>query len=762
MKRFKNTLQTLKSSSFFRRILFSFIFTFSIIFFIFFFILTGFSARKYKEDKIHTNDQQALHSLEVTDNLLKNIYTNVSSMFTENQSLLDLIYGQQWSDTSQIKAIHMIDTIQSSSSYIHSVYLINNRLDKVMTNFQFYNTENFFDQELLRFLEETEPSLTPVFYTPRHINRYASYDNVDRLSYEAVWSLIFHSSQAGAMVINIDSTAFSNLLDTSPQSKASFYLLNNENQVMLSDNNEDYGTVFSNKALLDKMNRADRTSGHFLLNTEGKKYTVSYSKDSSLGIAAVKMEPYTILDSVRSLLGVSFGFSLLYILIGLVLSILVAAFLYKPVDLLKTSILQELPELPKGNSRDDFSMLSSVYHSIMSKNNSLAKYKDAYLSQFQEHELTKFLQGSSAAIGPESYTELSMLFPEDGFCIVLIDLDTQKSTSGALEGKPDDIALVMFSISNIADEIFSSACTFRKMESSYSCLTYILNFQEQTPFPLEEKLTQLHDLINQHFHVSFSIGTSSVVKDLDDLPQALSEAESSLNQRFVHGFNSIHIYNPADQTSSVGLAYPFELENEIISSLKSFSPQKVKGALDKFFAVTEGCPYSQIHLYLMWLNYNIQRFEYLNQLEPSLANLDSAHTLPEIRSLLESKCLSIIQLMEDKKNNGSERKELLEKLEHLIEKNLCNPNLSVIYLASEVHLSVNYLRSIYKEQTGDSLSNHIAEKKMQMIYDLLLDTDMNIQDISDKMGFTTKNYFFTFFKKHAGMTPSQYRSLHKK
>lgn len=656
----------------------------------------------------------------------------------------------------------MIDTIQSSSSYIHSVYLINNRLDKVMTNFQFYNTENFFDQELLQFLEETEPCLTPVFYAPRYISRYASYDSVDRVSNEAVWSLIFHSSQAGAMVINIDSNAFSNLLDTSPQSNASFYLLNNKNQVMLSGSSEDYGTVFSNKLLLDKMNKADRKSGHFLLNTKSKKYTVSYSKDSSLGIAAIKMEPYTILDSFRSLLGVSLGFSLLYIFIGMVLSFLVSAFLYKPVDLLKASVLQELPELPKGNNKDDFSMLFSVYHSIMTKNNSLAKYKDAYLSQFQEHELTKFLQGSSAAIDPEFYTELSMLFPEDCFCIVLIDLDTQQTTPEPLEGKPDDIALIMFSISNVADEIFSSACTFRKMESSYSCLTYILNFQEQKPVPLKEKLTQPHDLINQHFHVSFSIGTSSVVKDLDDLPQALSEAENSLNRRFVHGFNSIHIYTLTDQASSVGMAYPFELENEIISALKSLNAQMVKGALDKFFTITENCPYSQIHLYFMWLNHNIQRFEYLNQLEPSLANLDSLHTLPEIRSLLENKCLSIIQLMEDKKNNGSERKELLEKLELLIDKNLCNPNLSVIYLASEVHLSVNYLRSIYKEQTGDSLSNHIAEKKMQMIYDLLLNTDMNIQDISDKMSFTTKNYFFTFFRKHAGITPSQYRSLHKK
>ena len=36
---------------------------------------------------------------------------------------------------------------------------------------------------------------------------------------------------------------------------------------------------------------------------------------------------------------------------------------------------------------------------------------------------------------------------------------------------------------------------------------------------------------------------------------------------------------------------------------------------------------------------------------------------------------------------------------------------------------------------------------------------MTIQQVSDTLGFTTRNYFFTFFKKHTGMTPKQYRLL---
>lgn len=761
MKRFSHTFQTLKNSKFFRKILFSFIFTFSVIFFIFFTLIMGFLSNKYKEDRIRTNDQMIAHSEEIADSLLKSIHTNSSVLFTGNQTVMNLMYGNTWDDSREIRAVDMVDSIQNSSTYIHSVYLINYALEKVMTNFQFYSTEDFYDQELLQLLQDTAPSSTAFFFLPRTVNRYASYSNIDKPS-ERIWSLIYYSSRAGAMVINIDSDAFSRLLDLSADNGDSFYLLNNNQQVLYSSDDTLYSTRFSDPKILSKISSASAKSGHFVAEQDNRKYTVSFSKDSSIGLISIKMDPYTLFDSAESLLGISLLTSVFYILLSLLLAFLVTSFLYKPVDLLKNSVLAELPELPDKKSADEFSMLTSAYHSIILKNHRLEKYVDACLSLSQERELTRFLQGSADAIAPDAYAELSLLFPENYFCILLIELDTQKQDNGTLTGTPNDISLVMFSISNVADELLSSACAFRRMETSYSRLTYILNLKDSSLAPLKGLLNQLHDLINTHFHVSFSIGTSSVVNEMDALPLALREAENSLSQRFVYGFNHIHIYSEQDIPSTESLLYPFDIESELLLALKNLNSEKTREALDSFFNRISTYPYSQIHLYLLWLNYNIQRMEYQNQTDLEPVNLDTAYTLSEIHDLLEHHCMSLIQFLSDKKSSGSERKDLLNTLEELIEKNLCNPNLSVIYLAAEVHLSVNYLRSIYKEQTGESLSAYIAAKKMELIYDLLLNTNLNIQEISDKLGFSTKNYFFTFFKKHAGITPSQYRNLHRK
>lgn len=761
MNRFYNTFRTLKGSRFFRKVLFSFIFTFSIIFFIFFFIVIGSLNQSYKKDKIKTNDLSVSHFEQTANNILKDIYGHTVTLFTSDHTLLNLIYGKEWDTGMQLEAMNTVNAIQNSSDSIHSVNLINLRLKKVMTNFQFYSFDDFYDQELLNLLENTAPSSSPVLFMPRRVNRYAPYESHPARQPDAVWSLIYHSSKSGAMVINIDSRAFSGFLNTGNSDKSRFYLLNNQNQILLSDGMDNFGLSFPEKALLDEISAFPQKSGHLTVRLEGKKYTVSFAKDSSFELTFLKLEPYTLFDAANGLIGFSLGISVFYLLLCLLLAFVMSGFLYRPVDLLKSSVLSALPELPEEISDDDFAMLSGAYHTISMKNSRLEKYKNAYLSRSQEQELMKFLQGSSAAVTPASYTGISMLFDKNHFMVVLMELDTQKEEEpDSLTGRPGDVGLVMFSISNIADELFTSLCPFKRIESNYSRLVYILNFDGELP-EIPKILEQVHSLVNEYFKVSFSIGTSSTVCELDDLPAAKAEAENSLNRRFVDGYNSIHCFRLEDTSTENSQSYPFEIEKELITALKGLNHQKVMEALDRFFQKIASYPYSQIRLYLMWLNYNLQRFEYINNLETTPADLETAHTLSEIRTMLERRCTASIQFLEDKKVTNSDRAELITRLSSLIDENLCNPNLSVVYLADEVHLSVNYLRSIYKEQTGDSLSDFITRRKMELISDLLLHTSMTIQDISDKLGFTTKNYFFTFFKKHTGMTPGQYRNLHK-
>lgn len=76
-------------------------------------------------------------------------------------------------------------------------------------------------------------------------------------------------------------------------------------------------------------------------------------------------------------------------------------------------------------------------------------------------------------------------------------------------------------------------------------------------------------------------------------------------------------------------------------------------------------------------------------------------------------------------------------------------------IALSVH--INHLNRSVKNVTGKTTSAHIAARIMKEAKALLQHTDWNISDIAYSLGFEYPSYFTLFFKKHAGLAPTQIR-----
>ncbi len=83
--------------------------------------------------------------------------------------------------------------------------------------------------------------------------------------------------------------------------------------------------------------------------------------------------------------------------------------------------------------------------------------------------------------------------------------------------------------------------------------------------------------------------------------------------------------------------------------------------------------------------------------------------------------------------------------------------LSVEEIASEVHLSKEYLSSRFHAETGMTMRSYIANQKVIAAKELLTFTDMSIIDIACFLSFSSQSYFQSVFKKRAGETPQEYR-----
>lgn len=79
-------------------------------------------------------------------------------------------------------------------------------------------------------------------------------------------------------------------------------------------------------------------------------------------------------------------------------------------------------------------------------------------------------------------------------------------------------------------------------------------------------------------------------------------------------------------------------------------------------------------------------------------------------------------------------------------------------VAAALHVNACYLSSIFKKETGKSLTVFITELKVEEAKRLLESTAFPITTICYEIGFDNPSYFTEVFKKVTGMTPKDYKA----
>ena len=88
-------------------------------------------------------------------------------------------------------------------------------------------------------------------------------------------------------------------------------------------------------------------------------------------------------------------------------------------------------------------------------------------------------------------------------------------------------------------------------------------------------------------------------------------------------------------------------------------------------------------------------------------------------------------------------------------------DLSLDVLGAMVHLHPNYLSKMFKEVAGENLSNYITDAKMKRAAELLLHTDLKIQEVMNRLGYQKSQHFSKLFREKYGMSPREYRSEYR-
>ncbi|WP_230398102.1 response regulator transcription factor [Novisyntrophococcus fermenticellae] len=100
---------------------------------------------------------------------------------------------------------------------------------------------------------------------------------------------------------------------------------------------------------------------------------------------------------------------------------------------------------------------------------------------------------------------------------------------------------------------------------------------------------------------------------------------------------------------------------------------------------------------------------------------------------------------------------LVSRINAYIGENI-DTDLSLVSIGNMAGLNPAYATRVYKEITGKSINQYIAEQRVDVAKRMLKNTSIKIQDIAVATGMNTASHFTRFFKKHTGYAPQEYRN----
>jgi two-component system response regulator YesN len=96
-----------------------------------------------------------------------------------------------------------------------------------------------------------------------------------------------------------------------------------------------------------------------------------------------------------------------------------------------------------------------------------------------------------------------------------------------------------------------------------------------------------------------------------------------------------------------------------------------------------------------------------------------------------------------------------------INTNFTDPDFSVSKMAEDINLSPNYLSAQFRTLFNTTIISYVTSMRIELAAELLSTTDLSINEIALKCGFSGSDTLNRSFKRKFHITPSKYRGSYK-
>ena len=259
---------------------------------------------------------------------------------------------------------------------------------------------------------------------------------------------------------------------------------------------------------------------------------------------------------------------------------------------------------------------------------------------------------------------------------------------------------------------------------------------------------QICSIITKEYHTDFSIGTGSIVTEINELHQSYHTALTSFGEN-----------DPLQDDAEKSFAIMQKMLDYIQAGLK-------EDALECLNMMQNLLSSNSSYLFSIYSRTKLVSI-YTTFLHAQDIPVDEHDVLPLISSNKDDELFDWLKTDVERvcelltKRNQDAEWIIKQKIVAYLDQVYTDSTLSLTSAADHFGISIYFLSKYLKEQTGMGFREYVSLRRMERARKLLITTDEPIGQIAAECGFETASYFTTWFRNSQEISPAAYRSLHR-
>jgi len=471
----------------------------------------------------------------------------------------------------------------------------------------------------------------------------------------------------------------------------------------------------------------------------------------------------TLLKPARMIRMMTLALLGMFIVVGGMVSFVLSRKLYNPIREIKTGLeSQHLDEAPGLRGGNEFDMIKRFSHLLISKNKELAQTVNGMFPIVQEQFIVKVLFGEYRDNLSVGYYAKEISFhcnPVATATVLCIEIQFYSFADQLSETSKS------FMLAELKENIRKlSPAMIWVCQTRSDQLACVLHHQEHGPDDPKEAASAIIQLLQQPYYKA-SIGIGKTVHSIAALHQSYKHAHSMLKYKSLHSGAEICSEQRAWKGRMSGDSFLSALEvNRIFNMYKAGDGKSLlQSAFDllddrmRSHANARQIKNLAIDVLNTWTRaVESERNDFdISVYSELFAAINRCVTWEELRQTFRDIHGVLFRTVEP-----SDRKQQFAEILAYIQ-NHYNEELSIEYFAEQMNMSAGHFSRMFKEEVGEKYVEYIAKCRISKAKQFLLETDLKIDDIAERIGYWGRNSFIRNFRRYEGITPAKYRTMHQ-